>query len=385
MNRAQGFLKPPRATRQIHVGALAIGGGAPVSVQTMTKTDTRDVSATVKQIGELEQLGCDLVRLAVPDAAAARAMAEIRRNCNLPLVADIHFRHELAVRCLEAGVDGLRINPGNIGGPPAVREIVRAAQGRRVAIRVGVNSGSVEPALLRRYGGPTPAALVASALRQVKLLEDLGWREIKISVKASDAPRTVAAYRLLARKTRYPLHLGVTEAGTFLMGTVSSSAALGILLAEGIGDTIRISLTDTPHQEVRVGQALLRSLGLRPPGPWVTSCPTCGRTRIDVARLAAEVEAGLEAFLRVHPDRECPRVAVMGCIVNGPGEARHADVAIAGGSGKAALYVRGRYVRTVPEDRAADAVLEAVADWKPARLAGRAARPGTSKRKSPLG
>lgn len=358
-----GLPAPRRATRQLLLGSVAVGGGAPVSVQTMTKTDTRDVAATVRQIRELEELGCDIVRLAVPDEAAARAFGRLRREVRGPLVADIHFNHRLALMAIEAGADGLRINPGNIGGRARVGEIVRALRGRAIPVRIGVNSGSVEPAVLRKHGGATPAALVESAMRHVRILEDLDHRQIKISVKASDVPRTVAAYRLLSRRTDYPLHLGVTEAGTLITGTVSSSAALAILLAEGIGDTIRYSLTDTPHQEVRAGLALLRSLGLRERGASVISCPTCGRTRIDLAALACEVEDRLEAHYRRNPAAPRPLVAVMGCIVNGPGEARHADIAVAGGRGKAALYVRGRHVATVKETKVVDAILDEVAKW----------------------
>lgn len=347
-------------THRIHVGSVVIGGGAPVSVQTMTKTDTHDVAATVRQIRELEDLGCDLVRLAVPDAAAAKVLSKIRGRVQIPLIADIHFDHRLAIMALDAGFDGLRINPGNIGGPDKIREIVRAATGRKIAIRVGVNGGSIEKDLLARHGGQTPKALVASAMRHIRLLEDCGWNEIKVSVKASDVPRTVAAYRLLSQKTRHPLHLGVTEAGTFLYGTVSSSAAMAILLAEGIGDTIRVSLTDTPHNEVRVGLALLRSLGLRPAGPNVISCPTCGRTRVDIIQLANAVEAGLERYFRSNPQHPCPAVAVMGCVVNGPGEASHADIAVCGGNGRGAIYVHGKHIRTVPERDIVKAVLAEV-------------------------
>jgi len=361
----QSFLKPRRKTRRINVGTAAVGGTAPISIQTMTKTDTRDVTATVKQIHELEMLGCDIVRLAVPDAEAGAALVRIRRSVKVPLIADIHFDHRLALKALDAGFDGLRINPGNIGGAARIREIARAAEGRKIAIRVGVNSGSVEKDLLRKHGGPVPEALVESALRNVRLLEDCGWREIKISVKASDVARTVTAYRLLSRKTSCPLHLGVTEAGTFLYGTVSSSAAMAILLAEGIGDTIRISLTDTPHQEVRAGLALLRSLGLRPQGANVISCPTCGRTKIDIVKLATDIETGLEEYYQSRPGASRPLVAVMGCVVNGPGEARHADVAICGGNGRAALYVGGKLVKTVTEKDVVAAVLKAVSRRKP--------------------
>lgn len=352
-----------RPTRRVEVGAVAVGGDAPISVQSMTKTDTVDTEATGTQIEELAQAGCDIIRLAVPDEAAARALKIIVGRSPIPVVADIHFNHRLALMALEAGVAGLRINPGNIGGAERVREVVAAARGRRVPIRVGVNAGSLEKEILDRLGGATAEALVESALNHVRLLEDAGHEEIKISVKASDVPRTVAAYRLLSRRTDYPLHLGVTEAGTFMAGTVRSSVALGILLAEGIGDTIRVSLTDRPHEEIRVGLELLRCLGLRAPGPRVTSCPTCGRIRIDVIRLAREVETALEIFARRHPGRPFPRVAVMGCMVNGPGEAREADIAIAGGDGKAALYVRGRPIGTIPEGQVVAAILEQVERW----------------------
>lgn len=353
-----------RHTRRIIVGAVTIGAGAPVSVQTMTKTDTRDVAATVAQIREIAEAGCDIVRLAVVDADAAAALGKIKRRVCLPLIADIHFDYRLALRALEAGVDGLRINPGNIGSAAKIREVVAAARERRIPIRIGVNAGSLEKDLLARHGGATPAALVASALRHVRLLERAGYREMKIAVKASDVRRTIEAYRLLARKTDYPLHLGVTEAGTFLPGVVRSSVALGILLAEGIGDTIRISLTDHPVQEVRAGLALLRSLGLRTPGPEITACPTCGRVQIDVVALARRVEGALESHFRRHPLAPRPHVAVMGCIVNGPGEAREADIAVAGGRGRAALYVSGRHVATVRERDIVTAIMARVRRWR---------------------
>jgi (E)-4-hydroxy-3-methylbut-2-enyl-diphosphate synthase len=354
-----------RLTRRVRVGPLEIGTGAPVSVQTMTKTDTRDVDATVAQIESVMALGCDLVRLAVPDAAAAEALRAIRARTSAPLIADIHFDHRLALAALEAGVDGLRLNPGNIGGEAEVREVAAAARGRGVPIRIGVNAGSLERDLLEAHGGATPEALVESALRHAALLERAGCDAIKLSVKASDVRRTVAAYRLLAERTDYPLHLGVTEAGTLLAGTVRSAAALGILLAEGIGDTIRISLTDTPEREVRVGLELLRALGLRAPGPSVISCPTCGRSAVDVVGLAQRVEDALEALYRAEPERPRPVVAVMGCVVNGPGEAAEADIALCGGTGKFALYVGGRPARTVAEAEALAALLEAVRAFRP--------------------
>ena len=351
-------------TRQIRLGGLAIGGGAPVSVQTMTKTDTRDVAATVAQIKSVAGLGCDIVRLAVPDMEAAKALREIRRESPVPLVADIHFDYRLAIASAESGVDALRINPGNLGGRDHVRAVVDAARDHGLPIRIGVNSGSVEQDLLERYGGPTAEALVESALRHVAMLEDEDFHEIKISVKASDVPRTLAAYRLLASRTQYPLHLGVTEAGTLLSGAVRSAAAMGALLMEGIGDTIRVSLTAAPEQEVRAGLELLRCLGMRAPGPMVTSCPTCGRTQVDVAGTAAAVEARLEAYYRENPEAPRPHVAVMGCVVNGPGEAKHADIAVAGGKDVFMLYRRGERIGTIPAAEAVDRIVELVKDFK---------------------
>ena len=358
--RAGCILKPRRLTRNVQIGRVAVGGDAPISVQSMTKTDTRDVVATVAQIRELAAAGCDIVRLAVPDEAAARALAQIRRSVNVPLVADIHFDYRLALLALEAGMDGLRLNPGNIGAVSRVREVVRAAAERQAPIRIGVNAGSLEKDVLARHGAATAAALVESAMRHVRILEDLGYREIKISVKASDVARTVQAYRQLAEKTNYPLHLGVTEAGTLLPGAVRSSVALGLLLADGIGDTIRVSLSEPPAAEVRAGLALLRSLALRPPGPTVIACPACGRVEIDASALAHAVEAELEKLAVEFPDAVWPTVAVMGCMVNGPGEARDADIAIAGGKERAALFVDGRHIATIPEPQILPALLEQV-------------------------
>ncbi|MBU0715712.1 MAG: flavodoxin-dependent (E)-4-hydroxy-3-methylbut-2-enyl-diphosphate synthase [Verrucomicrobia bacterium] len=347
------ILAPRRKTRQIHVGPVAVGGGAPVTVQTMTKTDTRDVRATIAQIRDLERAGCDIIRVAVPDEEAARALAAIRRAIHIPLIADIHFNYRLALQALAAGVDGLRINPGNIGSIVNVREVVRAARERKIPIRIGVNAGSLEKEILAKYGGATAKALVASALKHVRILEHLDYREIKISVKASDAVRTVQAYRLLSEATDYPLHLGVTEAGTLLTGTVRSTTAMGILLAEGIGDTIRVSLTEHPLREIKAGLEILRALALRPPGPSVIACPTCGRVELDVIALAHRVEEELDKlaheFSGTRQPADWPVVAIMGCMVNGPGEAREADIAIAGGKGKAALYVDGTYKTTVKE------------------------------------
>ena len=341
-------------TRALRIGSLPLGGGAPVSVQTMATADPHDASALAAQVNRCAEAGADLVRLTVPDVAAARVLGEVRKSSPVPLVADVHFDYRCALASIEAGADALRLNPGNIGGPENVRAVARAAKSKGVPIRVGVNGGSLEK-------GET---LVSSALTHVKLLEDEGFRDIAISVKASDVPRTVAAYRELAEKTDCPLHLGVTEAGTFLPGTVRSSVALGILLAEGIGDTIRVSLTDEPEREVKAGLEILRALGLRAPGPSVTSCPTCGRTRVDVRRVAEAVEAALERYRREHADAVLPRVAVMGCAVNGPGEAKDADVALCGGNGEFLLYVHGQPVRKVPPSEAVAAVLACLSESK---------------------
>ncbi len=358
------MLRPRTETRRIMVGSVAIGGGAPVSVQTMANAHPHDVAALLRQIGEAADFGCDIVRLTVPDQTAAEVFKQVRAKSRVPLVADIHFDYRLALAALDAGADGLRINPGNIGGPDCVRAVVNAARTRRVPIRIGVNGGSLEKDILAKHGSATPEALVESALHHVAFLEAEDYREIKISVKASDVPRTLAAYRLLSEQTVYPLHLGVTEAGTFIPGTVRSCVAIGALLLEGIGDTIRVSLTDAPATEVRIGVELLRSVGLREPGAAVTSCPTCGRTRVDVVGLATRVEERLERFYREHPHAARPHVAVMGCVVNGPGEARNADIAVAGGNGNTfALFIRGKRIKTLPESDALEAIVGLVENW----------------------
>jgi len=347
-------------TRRLQVGPLALGGGAPVSVQTMATANPHDVAALVAQVSRCAEAGADLVRLTVPDVEAARVLGEVRRQVAVPLVADIHFDYRCALASIEHGADALRLNPGNIGGRENVQTVARAAKAAGVPIRVGVNGGSLEKDILAKYGSATAEALVESALRHVGMLEDEGFRDIAISVKASDVPRTLAAYRLLAQRTDCPLHLGVTEAGTFIPGTVRSSVALGILLAEGIGDTIRVSLTDLPEKEVKVGLEIVRSLGLRAPGPSVTSCPTCGRTKVDVFRVAAEVENALERLQRERGGAALPHVAVMGCVVNGPGEAKGADVALCGGDGEFLLFVKGQLQGKVASDQAVNAVIAAV-------------------------
>ncbi|MBC7106166.1 MAG: flavodoxin-dependent (E)-4-hydroxy-3-methylbut-2-enyl-diphosphate synthase [Firmicutes bacterium] len=333
---------PRRATRPVWVGGVQVGGGAPVVVQSMTKTPTADVAATLSQIEELAAEGCEIVRVAVPDREAAEALKEIRRRSPLPLVADIHFDYRLALAALEAGVDGLRLNPGNIGGRERVRAVVAAARERGVPIRVGVNAASLEKGLLAKYGGPTPEALVESALDHIRLLEDMDFSLIKVSVKSSHVPTMLAAYRLLAARVDYPFHVGVTEAGPLKTGSLRSAVGIGALLAEGLGDTVRVSLTAHPKHEVRVAFEILKALGLRRRGAELISCPTCARCTVDLEPVAAAVEGRLEGL-------EVPlRVAVMGCAVNGPGEAREADVGVAVAAGSGLIFRRGRVVRRVP-------------------------------------
>jgi (E)-4-hydroxy-3-methylbut-2-enyl-diphosphate synthase len=325
-----------RRTRQILVGGVAVGGGAPVVVQAMTKTDTRDVETTAAQVRRLERAGAEIVRLAVPDRRAARALGKIKARVRVPLIADIHFDHRLALAALEAGVDGLRINPGTIGSKDRVREVVRAASERAVPIRIGVNSGSLEKDLLAKSGGVTAEAMVESALRHVRILEDLDFRLIKISLKAADVARTLEAYRLLAAKVDYPFHAGITEAGRLFAGSIKSAAGLALLLAEGLADTIRVSLTAPPEKEVFAAYEILRSLGLYDKGVVFVSCPTCGRTEVDLMAIAARVE---RAARRLSTPMT---VAVMGCAVNGPGEAREADIGLACGRGSGVIFKKGR-------------------------------------------
>lgn len=331
-----------------------MGGDAPCSVQSMCSTDTRDVPATLAQIAGVATAGCEIIRCAVPDMDAAVALGKIKHESSIPVIADIHFDYKLALQVLEGGIDGLRLNPGNIGDKWKVAEVVKAAAERRVPIRIGVNAGSLEKELLERFGHPTAEAMVESALGHVRILEDLGYREIKISLKASDVMKTVSAYRLLSERVEYPLHIGITEAGTIFSGTIKSSVGLGILLADGIGDTLRVSLTGDPLDEVRVGYEILKSLGLRQRGVNFVSCPTCGRCQINLIKVAEEVERRLQGV-----DKRIT-VAVMGCAVNGPGEAREADVGIAGGKGEGLLFRNGEVIRKVPEDKLADALLEEI-------------------------
>lgn len=332
-----------RPTRPVQVDDITIGGDAPITVQSMTNTPTQDIKATLDQINRLNDAGCELVRVAVPDRQAALALREIVNASPLPVVADIHFDYRLALLALEAGVAKLRLNPGNIGGPDRVRTVVREAQARGVPIRIGVNAGSLAPEILSRYDGPTPEAMVESARQQMELLESMGFESIIISLKASNVLTMVAAYRKMAAVCNYPLHLGVTEAGSLLTGSIRSAMGLGILLTEGIGDTLRVSLTGDPVQEVRVGFEILKSLWLRQRGPTIVSCPTCGRCGINLERLVGEVET------MVADISQPLHIAVMGCAVNGPGEARQADIGIAGGKGEGLIFRKGKIIRKVAE------------------------------------
>ncbi|MHB9093690.1 MAG: flavodoxin-dependent (E)-4-hydroxy-3-methylbut-2-enyl-diphosphate synthase [Eubacteriales bacterium] len=343
-----------RLTRQIFVGNVPVGGNAPISVQSMTNTDTRDVSATVAQINRLVRAGCEIVRVAVPDSTAADALGPIKTASSIPVIADIHFDYRLALKAIANGVDGLRLNPGNIGDAGKVKEVVRAARESKVPIRIGVNAGSLNKAILEKYGGITPAGLVESALEHVRILEENDFNDIKISLKASDIPLMLEAYHLISEQVDYPLHIGVTEAGTPKTGTIRSAVGIGALLSQGIGDTLRVSLTGDPVQEVGVGFEILKSLDLRRRGPTIISCPTCGRTEIELIKIAEEVEKRIEHL------KEPIKVAIMGCVVNGPGEAREADVGIAGGKGVGLLFKKGQVVRKVLEEDLVDELLREI-------------------------
>ncbi|HUL20280.1 MAG TPA: flavodoxin-dependent (E)-4-hydroxy-3-methylbut-2-enyl-diphosphate synthase [Thermodesulfobacteriota bacterium] len=345
---------PRRKTHQICIGTVKIGGDAPITVQSMTKTDTRDVGKTVRQIRLLEEAGCEIIRVAIVDEEAARAIAEIKKRIRIPLIADIHFHSHLALKALESGADGLRINPGNIGGRDRLKPLVTLAKKRSVPIRIGVNSGSLEKDLLKRYGGAAPEAMVSSALRTIEWMEDFGFDLIKVSLKASDVLRTVEAYRLFSEKSAYPLHLGVTEAGRGSGAIVKSSIGIGLLLNEGIGDTLRVSLTGDPREEVHVGYGILRALDIRKRGVEIISCPTCGRCNVDLAPLVAKVERGVKKI-------STPlTVAMMGCVVNGPGEAKEADIGIAGGKGVGVLFKKGEVVRKLKEKDFVPALLKEI-------------------------
>lgn len=340
-----------KQTRVIQVGDVPIGGDHPIVIQSMTNTRTSDIDATVAQSMALVQAGCQIVRVAIPDDAAAAAVPELVRQISVPLIADIHFDHRLALRAIAGGIHGLRLNPGNIGGLDRVKLVVDAARERRIPLRIGVNSGSLDPVMRQKYG-VTAEAIVESALQHVRILEDANYQEMKISVKASSVPLTIEAYRLLSSRVDYPLHLGVTEAGTSFGGTIKSAVGIGAMLAEGIGDTIRVSLTADPVEEVIVAKEILRSLELRK-GLNIISCPTCGRTQIDLISIAKEVERRLAPFA----EQELT-VAVMGCVVNGPGEAKEADYGITGGNGVGIVFKKGEIVRRVDEAQLIDALLE---------------------------
>lgn len=349
-----------RMTRRVNVGAVPIGGNAPLSVQTMTKTKTSDIDGTVAQIESAAEAGCDIVRVTVNDKEAAEAMSAIVRRSPIPVVADIHFNHIFALKAIEAGVAKVRINPGNIGSKDRIREVLTAARDRGIPIRIGVNSGSLEEDILAKHGYPTAEALFESAMRHVAICDEFGFRDVIISVKSTDVRLMIEAYRLVARRTDIPLHLGVTEAGTTRIGTIKSAVGIGTLLAEGIGDTIRVSLTDEPVKEVEVGKEILRSLGLATRNVELIACPTCGRLEVDLFGIMAELEKRLEGV------KKPVKIAVLGCVVNGPGEASEADIGIAAGKGVGILYRKGEVVRKVKESEIVDVIVEEVHKFTPA-------------------
>jgi (E)-4-hydroxy-3-methylbut-2-enyl-diphosphate synthase len=346
--------RPKRKSRQIFVGDIPIGGDAPVAVQSMTNTDTRDIPSTIKQIRQLHEAGCEIVRLAVPDMESVKAFQKIKAETDPPLIADIHFDYRLAIAAIKAGADGLRINPGNIGSRDRVVKIISEAGERGIPIRIGVNTGSLPKKILKRYGHPTPEAMVDSALEYIRLFEDRDYYNIKISLKSSNVLNTIEAYRLLSQKVDYPFHLGVTEAGTLISGTVKNAIGIGILLFEGIGDTIRVSLSRDPVDEVKAAYEILRALDLRHHGPEIISCPTCGRCEIDLLRIVETVEKEIQGI------RSSPKVAIMGCVVNGPGEAREADIGVAGGRGQGVLFKKGEVVKKVPEEDLVEVLIREV-------------------------
>lgn len=343
-----------RKTKKIRVGNVYIGGDSPITIQSMTNTDTRDVISTVNQIKRLEEAGCEIIRVAVPDMEAAEAIKNIKGQINIPLVADIHFDYRLALKSIENGVDALRINPGNIGSEEKIREVINAAKYNSIPIRIGVNTGSLQRDILEKYKRPVPEALVESALRNVDILENNNFFDIVISVKSSNVIENIEGYRLLSNKTDYPLHVGVTEAGTIFSGTVKSSVGIGTLLCEGIGDTIRVSLTDDPVEEIRVAREILKACGIRKEGIEIISCPTCGRTNINLIGVAKEAEKML-----AHINKPI-KVAIMGCAVNGPGEAREADIGIAGGKGEGLIFKKGEIIKKVPEERLLEELLNEI-------------------------
>ena len=347
-----------RKTRTIYIGKVPVGGGNPVVVQSMTKTDTLNVKATVKQIHFLESAGCEIIRLAVPNREAAKVLGTIKKSISIPLIADIHFDWRIALKVIEQGVDGLRINPGNIGAKWKIKEVVTAARDNEIPIRIGINAGSLEKDLLKKYGHPKPEALVESAERNIEILEEMNFTDLKVSLKGSDVLTTVDAYRLFSEQYDYPLHIGISEAGPPSTGIIKSSVGCGILLSEGIGDTIRVSLTAEPEEEIRVAYEILKSLGLRKKGVDIISCPTCGRCGIDLQGLATEVEYRLRKI-----DKPM-KIAVMGCVVNGPGEAREADLGIAGGKGIGILFKKGKIIKKIKEKDLLDELMHEISQWR---------------------
>ncbi|KXL53196.1 4-hydroxy-3-methylbut-2-en-1-yl diphosphate synthase [Anaerotignum neopropionicum] len=343
-----------KMTKEVQVGHIKIGGQNPIVLQSMCNTDTRDVAATVKQILQLEEAGCELVRVAILDMEAANAVEEIKKQIHIPLVADIHFDYKLALRVMDLGIDKVRINPGNIGEESRIRQVVEKAKEKKIPIRIGVNSGSLEKDLIQKHGGVTPRGLVESALRHVKILEKYDFFDIVVSIKASDVLFSLEAYKILSETIDYPIHVGITEAGTVYGGTIKSAVGIGAILAAGIGDTLRVSLTGNPVEEIRAGKEILKSLGLRKFGIEFISCPTCGRTQIDLISIANEVERLCQGI-----DKNI-KVAVMGCVVNGPGEAREADVGIAGGKGEGLLFKKGEIIKKVREDELVSALMEEI-------------------------
>lgn len=345
------LLKNRRKTKTIHVGNIPIGGDNPIVVQSMTKTNTLDIKSTIKQIKSLQKYGCEIVRVAVPDMESAKVLGIIKKAINIPIIADIHFDWRLALEAIVQGVDGLRINPGNIGALWKIKEIVKATKERAIPIRIGVNAGSIEKDILRKYGHPTPEALVESAEKHIKILEDLQFDMIKVSLKASDVLKTIEAYKLFSNRYDYPLHIGISEAGPPPYGIIKSSIGIGILLSEGIGDTIRVSLTAKPEEEVIVAFGILSSLGLRHRGVDIISCPTCGRCKINILKLAKEVQKRLKNI------QKPLKVAVMGCVVNGPGEAKEADIGIAGTKGRGIVFKKGKIIKQVDEKELLDTLI----------------------------
>lgn len=346
-------------TKTIKIGNRCIGGGNPILIQSMTNTKTEDIDATVAQILRLEEAGCDIIRSTVPTLEAAKAIGEIKKQIHIPLVADIHFDYKLAIAAIENGADKIRINPGNIGGTEKVKAVVDAAKERNIPIRIGVNSGSLEKPILQKYGKVTAEGIVESALDKVHMIEELGYDNLVISIKSSDVMMCIRAHELMAEQTKYPLHVGITESGTVYSGNIKSAVGLGVILYQGIGDTIRVSLTGDPVEEIRSAKLILQTLGLRQSGIKVVSCPTCGRTNIDLIGLANRVEQMVTKY-----DDLNLTVAVMGCVVNGPGEAREADLGIAGGNGEGLLIKKGEIVRKVPEEQLLSALEKVLAEWK---------------------